>query len=90
MKLENLGTIDEVRKEFDKTIVMACRDDKWYFLIGGNKNISNRDVLQAYALFTNYVIELHEGQGKGIEAIDTYIELLWKYKESLLSGEWGK
>lgn len=86
--IEHLGTIKEIRKEFDKTIAMGCREDRWYMLLGGNKDISNHDVMECFSMFAKYTIELFEKNGgNGERIIDDFIDYMERCRTALLEKE---
>jgi len=83
-KLEHLGTIQEIRKEFDKTIAMGCREDRWYLLMGGSKDITNRDIEQAFAMFCKLTInEMEKGGADPELLLDNYIDFLEQYRDAI-------
>jgi len=83
-KLEHLGTLQEIREEFDKTLVMAQREDKWYFLVGGKKDITNHDIMDSFSMFMKYTIETYMRSGvSGTEAITVMRDYLSQLEASL-------
>ena len=81
--INHLGTINEIRKEFDKTIAFGCREDRWYMLLGGNKDITNVDVIEVFSIFAKYTITAYEKGGNDTdEAIGWMIDFLEECKKA--------
>ena len=81
--MKKLGTLEEVREEFDKNIVLAQKDDEWFMLLGGKKAITNHDIRDAFIMFMKFTVDMYEKSGiSGKEAIIAFR----KYLDDLEAG----
>ena len=62
--MEHLGTLEEVRAKYDKTVVMAQEEDVWFMLLGGKEDITNHDLYDACAMLIKFTVELGEKHGE--------------------------